>query len=247
MSVKIMSAIFESEDLPPTERLIMLSLADHADDNGRCYPSIARLCRRTGLKERAVQSNIKSLVAKGYVTIIPNAGQGLANLYFIRATPAADAPPQEMHPRTKRTPTPASNAETPAADAPKPSRTIIEPSVSNTGTPEAILCEVASSEAVTSFIAYRRKTKGKALTLTASKRLAAHLRAIFAGGGNTDEALGMAEERGWMTVEPQWYFKSRNASDGTGNRATGAASQPGRSSAHDEMFAAFQRVAARHS
>lgn len=123
-----MSAVFESETLGPTERLIMLALADHADDCGRCYPSIARLCQRTGLKDRAVQGNIKSLVSQGYITIVPNAGQGLANLYFVRATPAPDAPPQEMHPRTKRHKTPASNAPTPAAGAPKPSLTINEPS-----------------------------------------------------------------------------------------------------------------------
>ncbi len=123
-----MSAIFESETLGPTQRLIMLALADHADDAGRCYPSIARLCQRTGLGERAVQGNIRALVAAGFITVVPNAGQGLANLYFVRATPASDAPPQEMHPRRRCTSTPASRAETPAADAPKPSRTTIEPS-----------------------------------------------------------------------------------------------------------------------
>lgn len=128
MSIKIMSAVFEDEALGPTERLIMLALADHADDAGRCYPSIARLCKRTGLGERAIQNNLKALSAKGYVTIIPNAGQGLANLYLVTATPAADAPPHEMHPRTKCTSTPASGSKTPAPDAPKPSRTIIEPS-----------------------------------------------------------------------------------------------------------------------
>lgn len=132
MSIKIMSAVFENETLGPTERLIMLALADHADDAGRCYPSISRLCQRTGLGERAIQNNLKALVAKGYVTIVPNAGQGLANLYFVTATPAPDAPPHEMHPRTKFASTPASRSKTPAPDAPKPSRTITEPSDGDT-------------------------------------------------------------------------------------------------------------------
>ncbi|PHQ71452.1 MAG: hypothetical protein COB97_01995 [Paracoccus sp.] len=43
MSVRIMSAVFESRELGSTARLILLALADHADDEGRCYPSIARL------------------------------------------------------------------------------------------------------------------------------------------------------------------------------------------------------------
>ncbi|MDB6454729.1 helix-turn-helix domain-containing protein [Falsirhodobacter sp. 20TX0035] len=128
MSIKIMSAVFESETLGPTQRLIMLALADHADDSGRCYPSIARLCQRTGLGERAVQNNIRALVEAGYISIVPNAGQGLANLYFVRPTPAPDAPPHEVHPRTTCTSTPASRSKTPAPDAPKPSRTTTEPS-----------------------------------------------------------------------------------------------------------------------
>ncbi|MBD9528998.1 helix-turn-helix domain-containing protein [Paracoccus sp. PAR01] len=139
MSVKIMSAIFESDTLGPTERLIMLSLADHADDNGRCYPSIERLCRRTGLKERAVQSNIKKLVQHGYLTLFPGGGRGNANLYIVHPNPAADAGIYGGKPRTINpvsddetphltTETPHLTTLNPAADAPEPSRTIKEPS-----------------------------------------------------------------------------------------------------------------------
>lgn len=80
----------------------------------------------------------------------------------------------------------------------------------------------ASPGAVTSFIAYRRKTKGKALTLTAAKRLAENLKAIFDGGGNTDDALGMAEERGWQTIQPDWYFNAKKRqANGNGQYPTG--------------------------
>ena len=93
MSVKIMAAIFESKTLGPTERLVMLALADHADDEGRCYPSIARLCERTGLSERAMQVRIKALSAEGYLVVNANAGPKGCNVYFVRPYP-----PQEMHP-----------------------------------------------------------------------------------------------------------------------------------------------------
>ena len=75
----------------------------------------------------------------------------------------------------------------------------------------------ASTAAITSFMAYRRKSKGRALTVTGAKRLATHLRAIFDRGGDTDDALAMAEERGWQTVEPDWYFNAK----GNGNGITG--------------------------
>lgn len=137
MSIKIMSAIFENEELGPTHRLIMLSLADHADDWGRCYPSISRLCQRTGLKERAVQINIRQLEDAGYITIHKNAGPSGANVYMVRATPASDAPPAQNAPRIKCAPPPHIMRETPASDAPKPSGTINEPSeVPPLGSPE---------------------------------------------------------------------------------------------------------------
>lgn len=123
-----MSAIFESETLGPTERLIMLALADHADDAGRCYPSIARLCQRTGLSERAIQTNIRRLSEQGYIRVSAGGGKGNANLYFITANPAADAPRSKCTPAPDAPQTPQQVRPNPAADAPEPSGTIIEPS-----------------------------------------------------------------------------------------------------------------------
>lgn len=134
-----MSAVFESQSLGPTERLIMLALADHADDDGRCYPSIERLCQRTGLSERAVQSNIRKLTKGGYVRVNRGGGKGNANLYFISANPAGNAPyeaqnparsapyqtPQEMHPAGDAPQTPQQVRPNPAGDAPEPSGTVI--------------------------------------------------------------------------------------------------------------------------
>jgi hypothetical protein len=126
MSVKIMSAIFDSKTLGPTERLLMLALADHADDEGWCYPSIARLCERTGLSERAVQSHVKALSEAGYLAVTANAGPKGCNVYFVRP-----APPQEMHPardapRRRCALPPQEMRPTPAGDAPEPSGTIKE-------------------------------------------------------------------------------------------------------------------------
>lgn len=95
------------------------------------------------------------------------------------------------------------------------------------------LCAWASPDAVASFIAYRKRTKGKALTLTAAKRLASNLKEIFNAGGDTDDALGLAEERGWQSIKPEWYFNDKQRADRGANR-------PG-----SGMAAAFAAVAAR--
>lgn len=134
MSVKIMSMVWERSDLDPYERLVMLSLADHADDDGYCYPSISRIVARTGMKERGVQVVLRRLRDRGDITIEISAGRRGANLYKVSPTPAPDAPrtgctpaPDAPPPRTGCTPTP-------APDAPEPSYTTInEPSSKDTG------------------------------------------------------------------------------------------------------------------
>jgi biotin operon repressor len=134
MSVKLMAAVFENEELAPTERLLMLALADHAGDDGRCYPSIDRLCQRTGLSRRAVQLNIQKLQDQGYVVALKGGGRGHSTRYQINANPARNAPfvdekgapetPNKMHLSREKG---ASGAQKGAPDAPEPSRTIIEP------------------------------------------------------------------------------------------------------------------------
>lgn len=148
MSIKIMSQIFESETLHPTQRLIMLALADHANDQGECYPSISRLCRRTGLTRRAMQSNIRKLQDGGFLDIHLNEGRGGANLYIVAATRAGDAPAQEMrrayddaYPRRRCAGGAHITAPTRAGDAPKPSITINEPSITVISSTESQFAE----------------------------------------------------------------------------------------------------------
>ena len=98
MSIRVMSQVWENTTLDPYERLVMLSLADHADDEGRCYPSIARLCERTGMKERGVQVVIRRLKEKGYVSVAENEGRKGTNLYTVTPAPHAPLPPHRVHP-----------------------------------------------------------------------------------------------------------------------------------------------------
>lgn len=110
-----MSLVWQS-DLPTTEKVVMLALADAANDDGNCWPPISGekgLCRKTSLSERAVQKAIKSLCDKQVLDRIETPGKGV----FYTLTPAPRAPPHEVRP--------APQTLTPAPRAPKPSITII--------------------------------------------------------------------------------------------------------------------------
>lgn len=81
MSIKIISLVFESrmpalktdEGLPVRAgniRLVLLALADHANDAGeRAYPGLDRLCSMTRLARQTVVSALNALRTHGYIRL----------------------------------------------------------------------------------------------------------------------------------------------------------------------------------
>jgi hypothetical protein len=62
MSIRLMSMVFEATGVTSTEKLILLALADHANDEGKhIYPSIETLCRKTSLSYRAIWACLKKM------------------------------------------------------------------------------------------------------------------------------------------------------------------------------------------
>lgn len=43
MSIAIMSAVWNTYDGTPARKLVLLALADHANDEGVCWPSLGRI------------------------------------------------------------------------------------------------------------------------------------------------------------------------------------------------------------
>ena len=108
MSTILMSACWPLQGMSPAQKAVLISLADQANDDGYCWPSVGTIASRTCLSERAVQGAIKWLQSARLLGASER--RGTSSVYQI--TPAAYAPPQEMRP--------AANAPTPAAYAPPP-------------------------------------------------------------------------------------------------------------------------------
>lgn len=117
MSIAVMGAVWPLQ-LPDSQKIVLLALADCANDEGHAWPSIATLARKCSKCERTVQSVLRDLAKLGHVTRVEVPGKGCRYLLHPRndCTPAAAAPRKECAPQ----PLP----QTPAAAAPKPSRTI---------------------------------------------------------------------------------------------------------------------------
>lgn len=70
MAVSVLQTVWQLDPrtVTPTERLVLLALADHCDNGGRnAYPAVRTLERRTSLKRRAVQVTLRALASKGLI------------------------------------------------------------------------------------------------------------------------------------------------------------------------------------
>lgn len=88
-------------------------------------------------------------------------------------------------------------------------------------TPSDILSQYADIEAVNSFLAYRKKHKRAALTDRGARMLAKSLAEINAQGGDATEALDIAQEMGWQSIKPEWYWRNKEGSNGQPNSMAG--------------------------
>lgn len=115
-----MTAVW-SLSLPDSEKLVLLALADCANDEGQCWPSMATLAAKCSKSDRTVQAAIKALVAAGHLTRNEVRGKGCS--YAVHPTPEASSPPKPLHPEAASPPK--RTTLTPEAASDKPSRTII--------------------------------------------------------------------------------------------------------------------------
>lgn len=122
MSVRIMSLVW-ALDLPDSQKIVLLALADNANDEGVCWPSMATIAKKCSKSDRTVQGVIKQLCAVGHLTRKEVVGKGCS--YTVH--PRSDCAPQELHPRRERHEPPQPLRHTPAAAADKPSYNHQEP------------------------------------------------------------------------------------------------------------------------
>lgn len=85
MSVKIMQKVFQLSNLTATQKLVLLSLSDHARDDGTSvFPSNKRTAQRTALSTVTVSKTIASLEAMGYIEVFRTTGR--VNRYLINVS-----------------------------------------------------------------------------------------------------------------------------------------------------------------
>ena len=83
MSIKVMTQTWKVSQQQGGALLILLAIADFADDEGMAYPSISTLAKKARLSRRHTQRILRRLVRVKELIIHPGKGQHGSNLYQV--------------------------------------------------------------------------------------------------------------------------------------------------------------------
>lgn len=246
MSVAISSACWPLQ-LPATEKLVLLCLADFADDDGVCWPSVETLIERTGLSDRCVREQLKRLEAAGLIERDRRVGQSAT--YRLNITAREEQEPRQEMP-VQPAPAAASTGtscrsnrhDVPVQPAPRAGaiRSTTEPPLIHQRTKSAVaLPDWVEPSAWQAFLE-NRKAQRAPFTPRAAELILAKLDQLRAEGQNPNECLLQSVERGWRGV-----FPLKEVSHGTNRHRAQPQSLLDRvRAACDEQQARFEALAA---
>lgn len=84
MSVKVSAWVFDCSEATGNDRLVLLALADRADEYGYCWPGIADIARKARVCERTAQRSLSALVDLKELDIpYRTGGSGKSNRYQV--------------------------------------------------------------------------------------------------------------------------------------------------------------------
>ena len=69
MSIQCMSWVLKHSTTSGTDRLVLLSLANHANEHGQSWPSVRTIAKEANVTERAVQRSLASMRRQGLITV----------------------------------------------------------------------------------------------------------------------------------------------------------------------------------
>lgn len=98
MSVRVISAVWEHSKAHGSGLLVLLAIADFANDSGAAWPSIETIAKKARTGVRRTQDLLKELVRIGELTVDYQKARFGCNLYRVQLLrpPCTDATPQTL-------------------------------------------------------------------------------------------------------------------------------------------------------
>lgn len=220
MSNAVLSAVFEGSITKNGARLVLLALADRADDFGKCYPGIDDLMHRTGLKKTAVWNATNEAIAAGELTVEKYKGPKHTHLYTIHIPNRLQSEPFGIRTSTVRNPnTDRSECEHEPKENPK--RTQSNGKRFDPLTVDLPFSSKAFSEAWETWVQHRNEIRHP-LTPTATRQQLASLEGL--GESRSISAIKHSVCGGYKGIfEPKSFAEEKPKYDAIGNPLNDAA------------------------
>lgn len=242
MSIRYTNAVWKT-NLNQTEKIIMLALADYANESGECFPSIQALERKCSVSDRTIQRTIVKLIEKNLLKIIKRNAR--SSIYFLSMDNIVlhkiddeiipsdnqvyihDLTPTQCHPDTVSpqprhsvTPTPTICRLNPDTVSPiitneSSIESSIESSVFKKTKEKKEIVEIQRPGNVDEQIwqDFLKVRKSKRAPLTQTALKGIEKEAIKAGIG-LEEALNVCCQRNWVGLRAEWLEESKTTQKG---------------------------------
>jgi hypothetical protein len=84
MSIKVATEVWRGSRHKSGNLLVLLALADHADDQGKAWPGVSSLARKARLSERHTRRCLSELLVSGELEILPEPAPSGGKWYQIQ-------------------------------------------------------------------------------------------------------------------------------------------------------------------
>jgi len=245
------------QDVSPAKKLVLLALADRADENHVCYPSNQRICSDTGLHRETVFKAIDELEADGFLTVTRVLGR--SNRFTLNGVDGRERTSRKNHTSTEK-PTSTKN-QTPTSTE-KPTGVYEKPDTHQYGfsdtnltiepnnnlkvepnnkaqkkKPHEFFVDV-NPQVVADYLEVRKAKKAPAVSQTVFDGL---VRESQKAGYTMEQALITCCERNWVGFKADWVMNQAKS-----NLTVAEQNQKNKQAAYQRLFGNMQEKDVTH-
>jgi hypothetical protein len=227
MSMELMVKAMKAKVGNPLRKLVLLKLADNANDQGECWPSYNYIAEQCEMSRRSVMDHVKKLEKSGFLRReyrkgVKGNSSNVFHLDFDENTglggESAALPSESVAlPPSESAALPSESAALPLVNLLHPEPVTLEPV--NESLKDVVTTSkkspldfskwpaLPSDQVFKDWLAIRKQKKAK-LTQTAVNRLAPHLVKAVAAGCSVDDVFELCASRCWIGFEFDWLVNA---------------------------------------
>lgn len=209
MSLKMMLSAMETTVGDKTAKLVLIKLADNANEKGECWPSYETIAKVCECSVKTAQRKVALLEEKGFIEKTLRKGDkgNQSNLY--KLFPSAKGRQNDQSRETecrkggdKLAQGGGDKLSSMRGDSLTPESVSIEPVITESVIETIEREKIVSLESLNAFVSYRKKIK-KPMTTHAVELLVEKLGGLRVDGHSPQELINDAIMNGWQSVYPK--------------------------------------------